>query len=280
MGLLLHVNVDAVDDVLRDYGVGAKLYWARDNTSSSGAFTDATGSVALEAGKEALEIYDATGQEGQWYRTRVGNTGGTDFGAWSTPFQAGALQAYASVVSLRESLNLPDDSRDNFLADCLRRASDWISDECRRDFYRHPAVSGTETRTYHLEHDASWVPDDIISITSIEYATVTGGAYTALSAGDWILVPARVDGVPYDAFYLSDVGALGLLSHGYATVRVTGVFGFPKVPGLVEQAALDLARELYQQGPGGKTVGVEFGRLPLSVQRAIAKYGRSLPAFA
>ena len=187
---------------------------------------------------------------------------------------------YRAVQALRETLGLPDNSRDNLLADCLRRASDWIGAECNRDFYRHPQVTGTEVRTYHLGAAATYIRDDIISLTTVEYPLGTGQAYTVLTAANYTLDPATVDGVPFDALYLSDVGILSSFSAGYATVRLTGVFGYLSVPGLIEQATLDLAREMYQQGPGGRTVGVDFGRLPLSVQRAIAKFRRYIAVFA
>lgn len=276
MGIPIHSSVDAVDDRIRDYGAGAKLYWGRDNTSAAGVFTDASGNTALVAGQSTYELYDATGQTGHYYRTRVGNAAATDFSAWSTVFRAGELQAYASVDSLREMLNLPDDSRDNFLADCLRRASGWLDQETGRDFYRHPQVTGTETRTYNVSSDGSTITDDIISITTIEYATATGGLYTALVATDWSLTPPG--SAPYSAAYLTDTGLLSTFYAGYGTVRITGVFGYLTVPALIEQATLDLARELYQQGPGGRTVGVDFGRMPLSVQRAVDKYRRG-PSF-
>lgn len=277
MGLLLKASVDDVDDRIRDYGVGAKLYWARDNTSAAGAFTDASGSTVLIAGQTAYEIYDATGQDGYYYRTRVGNAAATDVGAWADVFRAGSLLSYASVTDLREELRLPDDSRDNLLADLLADASDWITAECGRDFYRHPQVSGTEVRLYDLTDDTSAVLDDIISLTTVEYGAYTGSSYTALVAADWTLEPRL--GSPYSALTLTDYGSLGHFYAGTGTVRLTGVFGFPSVPRLIRRATLDLARELYQQSAGGKPVGIEFGRIPPSAEAAKAKYARRTYAF-
>ncbi len=274
MGLSLRVSVDSVDDRIRDYGVGAKLYWARDNTSATGTFADATANTILVAGQTAYEVYDATGASGQYYRTRVGNTGATDFSAWSAVFQGGAIEAYATVDDLREEIRLPNDSYDNVLADYLRDASGWLDAVCNRDFYRHPQVTGTETRMYHLPSDAFEINDDIVSITTVEYATTTGRPYVAALATDWVLLPARVSGEPYSAVALSDVGLVSTWYAGYATVRLTGVFGFAAVPRAVRRATLDIARELYQQGVGGRPVGLEFGRLPPSAQATIERYTR------
>jgi hypothetical protein len=271
---LIRINVDEAENLRRTdlYGTGAIV---RLESSATEAGTYASvGTATLQDDVDQYLIGDPAGTEATWYRTRYENAGGTVVSAYSDPFQVGGPAAYASVESLREMLGLPDDSRDNLLADCLRRASGWITDECHRSFFRHPAVTGTEQRTYHLDADAREIEDDIVSLTTVESAPYTGAAYVALGGTDWVLVPAEVDGVPYEALRLSDVGVAPYLYRGYATVRLTGVFGFPEVPPLIEQATLDLARELYQQGPGGRTVGMDFGRLPTSVQRAIARYAR------
>lgn len=280
MPVTLKVAVDAVDDKIRDYGTGAKLNWARDNTSPIGTFADASGATTLVSGQTMYEIFDSTGAEGHYYRTRIGNSAGTLFSDWSSVFQGGQLTAYATVDALREYLALPDDSRDNVLADLLRRASAWIDAETGRDFYRHPPVMGTEPRTYNIASATDVILDDIVSIATVEYATGTGGTYTALASTDWVLFPSYVNGVPYTGVRLSDVGTLSSWSAGYATVRITGVFGFATVPTMIELATLDLARELYQQSVGGRAVGIEFGRLPPSTQAAIERFRHRSYAFA
>lgn len=276
MGLLLRINVDAPDDVLRDYGAGAKLYWARDDASAIGAFTDASGSTAIVSGQTQYEIFDATGQDGHWYRTRVGNTGGTAFSAWDGPFQGGAVQAYATVDDLRKEIRVGDD-RANLLADLLIDASAWLDAETGRKeygFYRHPAVSGTETRTYHLPADIDRLDEEIVSLDQVEYALGTNEAYAVLDAAGWELEPSTVDGLPYSGLVLNGLGTLTRFVSGYHTVRLTGVFGFATVPRLIRRATITLAREMYEEGPGGGTVGLEFGRLPVVVQSAVKAFRR------
>jgi hypothetical protein len=279
MSIRIRVNVDDVDGKLEQYGAGAKLYWARDNTSSTGAFTDASGSLDLVAGLTAYDVDDTTGQPGHWYRTRVGNLAATDFSAWSPVFQAGELLAYATVTDLREELRLPasDHSRDNLLADLLRDASAWVDAECKRDFYRHPQVGGTDVRLYDLGRDASFLEDDIVSLTKVEYATGTGAAYVELTPSDWTLEPPA--GSPYATLTLTDTGLLSTFYEGTGTVRLTGVFGFASVPRLIRRATLDIARELYQQSAGGRPVGLEYGRIPPSAEAAKIKYTRTSYVF-
>jgi hypothetical protein len=273
----LRVNVDNPADKITEFGAGAKLYWYRDNTSPTGLFTDATGSVALDPDDTQYEIIDSTGATGHYYRTRVGNTGGTLFDAYSPVFQAGALTAYATIDALREYLDLPSETSDNLLSDLLTRASAIIDERCGRRFYRSPQVSGTEVRTY--DSSSVWgsgttLAEDIVSLTTLELATSTGGSFTALAGTDWYLYPAIPEsGWPYTNLRLSDTGAYRQFYTGFRVIRLTGVFGWPAVPSLVELATLDLAREFYWQGRGGRQVGLEFGRFPSTLDEVVRAYG-------
>lgn len=281
--MLIRVNVNAPDDKITEFGAGAKLYWARDNTSRVGAFTDASGSVTLVAAQSQYEIIDSTGVRGHFYRTRVGNVGGTSFDEWSDVFQVGAPTAYAELDDLREYIGLPDASQDNTLSDLLAQASDYIDVKCGRDFYRHPAVTGTETRTYDgTGGSIVWIPDGIVSATGASLRLYTGSSPIALASGDWVLGPAdKLADRSYQWIGLSDVGAYRTWSVGYGTVSVTGVFGNETIPPLIAKATLDLAREWYRQGPGGGgPVGVnQFGTpmflqgMPTTVREVIAHYG-------
>jgi hypothetical protein len=280
----IRVNVDAPADKIVEFSSGAKLYWARDNTSSAGAFADASGFVALVATQSQYEIVDTGGALGHFYRTRIGNTGGTLFDEWSTPFQAGAVAAYASLDALREYISAPDDSPNNLLSDLLVDASGYLDARCERNFYRHPAVTGTEVRTF----DGSGthrlrVRLGIISLDTVEVAVMTGAPYTATTS--YLLAPAdKPDADPYSTIVLTGLSSPPVWYRGYATVKLTGVFGWSAVPALIRKATLDLAREWYRQGPGGGgPVGInQFGTPifggaePKSVKDAIAQYGPAL----
>ncbi len=276
-------SVDAVDDVLRDRGAGARIEIQRDTTSAFAAPTSLT-NVTLIATQTQYEIYDSAGTAGNWYRTRLATSTGTQPSDWVV-FQAGALTAYATLDDVREYLGLPDDSHDNLLSDLLVQASAYLDEKCRRDFYRHPQVSGTEVRLYDVTGRTTGnIVDDIVSLTTVEWAYYTGGAFTALTATDWMLQPQNPRrGWPYEEVALSDL-AVGLVSfyRGRRTARLTGVFGFAAVPDMIAKATLDLVREWYRQGPGGGgPVGVnQFGTPifgggePKSVKDAVEAYRR------
>jgi hypothetical protein len=263
--VLIRVNVDNPGDRITEFGAGAKLYWARDNASATGAFTDASGSTALVATQTQYEIIDTTGAVGHYYRTRIGNTGGTSFDTWSDVFQAGAPGAYASIDALREFLQLPDFSRDNVLSDLLARVTDKITLSLGFDFFRHPAVTGTEIRTYDGDN-RSWlhVTQGINSLTLVRLAVATGYTYSSLAATDWKLrMPVQAGG-PYLSLELTGVASYPTIYTGHDTLELTGVFGYLTIPAAIEQATLMWAADLYRLGAGGgsplSATGEEFGQ--------------------
>lgn len=263
--MLIRVNVDNPADKITEFGAGAKLYWARDNTSATGAFTDASGSTTLVAGQTQYEIIDTTGAVGHFYRTRIGNTGGTLFDSWSDVFQAGAPTAYATVDALREFLQLPNTDRDNVLADLLLRVTTKIDNSLGFDFFRHPAVTGTEVRTFDGDN-RSWihVRQGITSLTNVELAYITGGAYSVLAAADWVLRNPLNEGGPYLDLELTQIGAHTRIWAAYNALRLTGVFGYTSIPPDIEQATLMWCADLYRLGAGGgsplSATGEEFGQ--------------------
>lgn len=258
--MLLRINADNPSDKLTEFGAGAKLYWYRDNTSATGAFVDVTGSVALVSTQTQYEIVDGTGAVGHYYRTRIGNTGGTSFDTYSPVFQAGAPQTYASVDALRELLQLPDDSRDNLLSDLLLRVTDKITLSLGFDFFRHPAVTGTEIRTY--DGDGSGTISEIqgfASVSQVRWTSVTSGTWTTAVAADHLLSSPVATGGPFLFLKVSDVGAIPYWYSGYATVEVTGVFGYLSIPSPIEMATLYWAADLYRIGATGGIVGSGVG---------------------
>jgi hypothetical protein len=274
----LTINVDNAADLLDTnlYGPGAVLRWERGD-AVGGPFVE-QGTVALEAGQDQYEIGDPTGTTSHFYRTRYSNSANNRLSDYSAVFRAGALTAYATVDALREYLDLPGETADNLLSDLLVRASALIDERCGRRFYRSPQVSGDEVRTYDsssLWRSGTTLVEDIVSLTTLELATLTGGSFTALAGTDWYLYPAIPEsGWPYTELRLSPAGSYRQFYTGFRVIRLTGAFGWPAVPSLVELATLDLAREFYWQGRGGRQVGLEFGRFPPTLDEVVRAYGR------
>lgn len=293
----LIVNVDASDELLLIYGAGAVLRLERSALPTSG-FTEIS-TTPLVAGVTQYEIVDPTGTTSSYYQTRYSNASGSGSPSpYSDVFQIGALTAYATLANLRETMNLPDNSKDNQLSDLLVMASARIDSLCGRDFYRHPQISGTETRTYHVGRRASNRLSsaigrgvDIISISSLTLADVTGNTPTSVPAGasGYFLEPDNpMPGWPYEDVILSNLGG-SFLSYplGYNIVAITGAFGWSAVPPLVELATLDQARTWYHQAAGGGApVGISaFGTpvfgpdTPATVMQVWEAYRRQSFAF-
>jgi hypothetical protein len=269
-------NVDDVADLIANYGVNSVLRWERSATEG-GAYSE-VGTTLLDANVSRYEFFDSSGTTTSWYRTRVSNSANTVQSAYYPAFQAGALRSYASLDTARELLDLPSDASDNLIGDLLVQASKMMDGLCHRSFYRRPQVTGTEIHTYDssdLFRNGTTLVEDIVSLTTLELAWLTGGTFTALTAADWFLYPSNPkDGWPYEELRLSDVGSRYEYPGGSRVIRLTGAFGWPAVPPDIEAATRELAQEIYWKSRGGRQVGLEFGRLPLIVEKAVQIYAR------
>jgi hypothetical protein len=245
------VNVDDPADLLTGYGAGAKVRLER---AADSVFTTPTevSTQTLVAGTTQYEFWDPAGTPASYYRYRISDSGGTTFSAYTELGQTGAPRAYATVDALRELLHIPDDSRDNLLADLLVRVTTKINTSLGFDFFRHPAVSGTEVRLVDgTGHSRLTVHQGIISLTGIRIAGWTGDSYTALTSADWRLRdPAGPNG-PYLTVQLTDTGTYGYWPSGYDIAELTGVFGYASVPADIEQATLMWAADIFRIGASG-----------------------------
>ncbi len=264
MAIKLTINLpQSAADLITGYGAGAKLYLERDTTSAFAAPT-VVASPALISGTEQYEIWDTAGTDASWYRSRIGNTGGTLYSNYSAVAQPGSFSAYATLDELLRTMSVAtgDTEKYSLLSDLLVDASNAIDQMCGRDFYRHPQVSGDETRYFHVRRPgqrsltrAIGMGLDIISVTTLELASVTGGTYTAVAAGPagyWMEPQNVAPGWPFDDVMLSDLGnTFGAYALGEQVVKLTAAFGWSAIPPLVKRATIDQAREWYRQGPGG-----------------------------
>lgn len=272
--MAIHVTVTLTEDpadLIAGYGAGAKLY-LDSATSETGSYANVT-STALVVGTTVYEFWDSAGTSSTWYRSRAGNSGGSAFGAYSSPFQATSLAAYASLMDLRETMDLPDASRDNLLLDYLVDASEQVDIDCHRRFHRDPQVSGDRTVYVDVEragcaslvsatgnggYCTDGLPLDILSVTTLRIRYSESDDYAAVTAGDagYLLQPgvgpgrAGVDW-PYEDIVLSPLASVTSWPRGRRAVELVCARGFPQVPSLVRRAVIDKAREWYRAGPGG-----------------------------
>jgi hypothetical protein len=289
--VLLRVSVDGVGDKITEFGAGAKLYWYRDNTSAAGTFTDATGNVTLVATQSQYEIVDSTGAVGHFYRTRVGNTGGTVFDTYGNVFQAGALSSYASVDDLREIVGVPDNSRDNLLSDLLLRCTVSITNALGWDFFRHPQVTGTEVRLYdagdYVQGSGGGQGNSLYNIyeqqgiqpvpaPTVRVAFRTNQNLISLASTEFFLRGQFEVGGPFHRLAVTDLPtSVPYFGRGFGTVEVTAAFGYASVPADIEQATLAWASDLYRLGPGGGIPSTAMG----ATEGGFGSFVGGMPAF-
>jgi hypothetical protein len=272
VALKITINLtETAADLIAGYGAGAKLYL--DSSLTEGGAYSAVDNETLVSGTEQYEFWDATGTSSTWYKSRVGNTGGTEFSDYSAAFQATSLRAYATLAELRRVLNLDDNDtgHDAYLTDLLSDVSLDIDGKTGRRFYRSPQVSGTAT-VYFDTHDHSsslafatrgkGTTDgqnlDVISITTLSVRDSETDAYVEVAAGDtgYYLQSGTGPGLagtdwPYEDIVLSPAGDYGVFPTGYRSVKLVGVLGFPYVPGVVRRATVAEAAERFRQSVSG-----------------------------
>lgn len=291
MAVKIVLTLKAPDDALTGYSAGA-IMRIQSSTTETGTFADlaATPTETIVAGTYRYEHWDAAGDWSTWYRWRIENSGGTETGDWSDPFQgleaAKAAQNSGSYASIDDYLlevgAIPADSRRLAAIElALVEGRERLDLEIGRDAFRHPQ-SGTETRMYHGNGESILhVHEGIVSLTSVEVRTETGGAWTTIATADWWLEaqPGQLttrSGEPYFHVRLSDGADYRTFPKGEHRVRLVGAFGWARPSRRHVGANIDLARQQIAADmsfPGG-TVGVgELGapqgptRLPDTVWR-------------
>lgn len=282
MPIKLTLNIDNTADLMAStaYGTAARAIIER-GTAVAGPYSVA-GTAMLVSGTTQYEWWDAVGTTASWYQFRISDSGGTALSAYSDPFRATALAAYGTLDDLLERLNLPDESRYNLLSDLLVAASAQLDTEAGRQFYRIPQVDGTTTRYYDSPGGSVLrLPEGCTSLTEVAVASQTGGAYTTLGTAEWRLRPSDPEpGWPYTELVLTDLATTSFAA-GFDTIKLTGVFGWSTVPGLVKEAVIQMAQQMYNRSQTADTglVGTpELGTLTLPSQRPDAWY-RALRAF-
>ena len=231
-----------------DAGAIVRVQWCATET---GAYANLT-TIPVVAGTYAYTVYDTAGTSATWYKTRFENAGGTILSDYCTAFQVGTSEGLCELADVRQALGIAytDTTSDEELAEYISAVTTQVMGYTARCFVPDPP-SGTKSYTFDIDVPTRTlvIPRGIRSVTTLSYATSdqpdTAGAYTAIAGSYYHLRPAvheRDYGWPATRIELSE----GYQFYpGYATVYVTGAFGFAAVPADIARLATNAVVRMY-----------------------------------
>lgn len=251
-----------------------------DPTAVSLTVVDPTGAITTVTYDPGTIVRNSTGSytysqactvEGMWSYTWVGTGTASDVTAGTFTVSLTALnRLYVSVAELKSRIGMPqtDTSDDDQLLLACQSATRGIDMFCGRYFWQ-----ATDSRVFPSQGIDICVVDDLVSVTTLATDTTGTNVYdTTWAASDYRLEPANAAGNnpeprPYTSIRsMSGAGGHFFFPQIYPMsnpdrVKITGVFGWPSVPYLVKQAALQLGIDIYKtkDSPFGILGSPDFG---------------------
>lgn len=192
---------------------------------------------------------------------------------------------YATVADLKTWLGITDTTDDGVLQDVLDEACSAIDADCNRYFYQSDA--GT-VRYYTATRPDRVLIDDCVSLTAVETDEDGDRTYeTSWAATDYDLCPdnASSDDEPYTEIRITPEGEYDFPTGVRKGVKLTGTWGWPKVPDAIGRAAIIKAAWLFKRREtplgiaGTADLGmVRVGRWDSDYERLIAPFQRIVVA--
>ena len=158
---------------------------------------------------------------------------------------------YCTLADVKSALRITDAVDDSLIELSIEAASREIDGYCQRAFY-----STSATRVFNSTNSFLCETDDIISVTTLK-TSVSGTSYdTIWPTTDFQLEPlngvtaglaqpyTRVRAIGLNLFPIWNV--TGTYSN-FASVQITGVFGWSTVPTAIKQAAILLAMRQFKR---------------------------------
>lgn len=201
---------------------------------------------------------------------------------------------YVTRAQLKATLSLSGETfADADIDAALTAASRMVDGYCRRRFWAD--ADANQVRLYTPSLPGRVAIDDLVTLTALEEDLDLDGVYETpwVLGTDFVLAPANAaaDGLPYTQVVVHPAGNRRFGSFRYPnTIRLTGKFGWPAVPGEVVQATSILAGRLLKRAReaplGVVVIGIEsgaVGRVPSvdpDVRALLAPYVRLDATFA
>lgn len=175
-----------------------------------------------------------------------------------------AVGTYATAAAVKTRLGITDASDDTLLGTLCDQMNQYIETKTGR------VLAPVGSATYTFDGDGGrrlYVARGVRAVTLLEIALYTGGDYSTVDAGDYVLRPQELDrdpGWPATSIVLVDrpVG-LGYFPAGYSTVRVTMTTGWASIPDDIAELATTAVVRAWHSRQAGQTDVIgsdEFGR--------------------
>jgi hypothetical protein len=162
------------------------------------------------------------------------------------------VNGYCTLAELKARLwpsgVTPDGLDDAALEGVIENASRYIDERTGRRFWKN---SVDEARVFMAEFEDILFPNiDIVSITTLKTDEDGDGTFeTTWSAGEYKLQPANaaLDNKPYTMIVLGESAGHAFPDDFPNGVEITGKFGWPAVPRIVQEACLMEAQRLWKR---------------------------------
>jgi hypothetical protein len=259
------LSIDSAD-ILSGYGAGAKVY-LYSATTEGGIYSLLGVGEDIISGTESYEIWDEDGTSTTWYKSRVGNSGATEFSDYGEAFQVGASEGYTDLVRVKRHLKILNSADDQYLIDCVDSANAWMVNEVGR-FYG-PSTDTDRTFDVASASHQLMIPGGLRSFTVCEIKLRSSDSSWIDVTADVALRPLswdRLDGLEGDRLVFTDwpAGAYRYFYPGIGTAKVTGVFGPAVPPTPLTRIATTVAVWMFQSraaGAGGEVGSLDLGAL-------------------
>lgn len=227
-------------------------------------------------------------EDGEWQYKWIGTGTAVDtaIGTWHVQ-ETDLGKLYCPIESLKSRLDISTTGSDFELHAACFAASRWVEQYTERVFWRTASAARTfePTSLYCVTLPAFC---DLVSVSAVKTDSGYDGTFaTTWSASDYQLLPHNTYAAPEQLPY-NEVRAVG--SYNFPawwalprtrrdTVQITGIWGWPKVPPAIRQAAAIIAADTYKlkdapfgvAGQGEFTVNVGENR---RAQRLLDPYRR------
>ena len=186
-----------------------------------------------------------------------------------------ALGDYATLASAKLRLNITASTDDALLQSLCDAANMWIESKTDRVLAPLASAAYLVDGWDAIESRCLLFPRGIVSLTLVENTTYTGGTFATVPSSDWFLRPVGANlqpGWPFTELWMTNIPSSGNTTPafypGFATVRVTGILGWPAIPDDVANLGNNIVVGLWR---GRSSGGADAFSLGLDGERTISR---------